>query len=109
MNEVNNYRKSLGLNMVVTNTQTCNFAWTRATEIAVNFTHDGFNNRLNSNTLPYNGFSKVTENLAKSTNYKDVVNTWIQSGVHSQNMRADTPFVCIQRYGDYYAYEGWKP
>jgi uncharacterized protein YkwD len=101
--KVNEYRKSLGLYEVKSDSNTCDFANKRAGEIVGNFNHDGFKN------LPYPSVSKVTENIAMEPSRDDVVNAWINSAPHAENMRADTPFVCIGNSGNYYAYEGWKP
>ena len=109
MNAINDYRRSQGLSEVRTDSNTCNFAKIRAQEITNGFNHDGFNNRISSKTLPYPGYQLVTENLARNSNYKNVVQSWINSPGHAENMRKDTPFVCVESSGDYYAYEGWKP
>ena len=103
LGKVNEYRRSLGLYEVKSDSNTCNFAKKRAQELTSNFNHDGFKN------LPYPSYSKVTENIAMNENKTDVVNQWISSAGHAENMRADTPFVCIENLGNYYAYEGWKP
>jgi|GEM_PF-1911988 len=109
MNAINDYRRSKGLSDVATNKETCDFAQVRAQEIANNFSHDGFLNRANSGALPYPSYSLATENIATTSNYKDVVNMWIASPSHAANMEKDTPYVCIGVFGNYYAYEGWKP
>lgn len=103
LGKVNEYRKSLGLYEVKSDSNTCDFANKRVSEISTNFNHDGFKN------LPYPSYSKVTENIAMNSDYKEVVNQWIASLGHAENMRADTPFVCIENSGNYYVYEGWKP
>jgi uncharacterized protein YkwD len=103
LGKVNEYRKSQGLSEVKSDSNTCDFAIKRAREISTDFTHDGFKN------LAYTSYSKVTENIAMNSDYKEVVNQWIASAGHAENMRADTPFVCIGNSGNYYAYEGWKP
>lgn len=103
LRKVNEYRKSLGLYEVASDSNTCEFAAKRAQEVSVNFNHDGFSN------FPYPKYSRVTENIAMDENYTDVVNQWINSSVHAEIMRQDTPYVCIQSVGNYYAYEGWKP
>lgn len=103
MNQINEYRKSQGLSSVSTDQATCDFAKKRAGELSSNFSHDGFK------PYPYASFSKVTENIAMNSNYKNVVPGWIASAGHAENMRADTPYVCVARNGNYYAYEGWKP
>jgi len=109
MQEINKYRTSAGLSQVQTNSETCNFAKIRAKEISTKFNHDGFNERIKNHTLPYATWSKITENLAMTSNYKNVIGMWINSAGHAANMRADTPFVCVAQYGNFYAYEGMKP
>lgn len=109
MNAINQYRRSKGLPQVTTDPYTCSFAAIRAREISTGFNHDGFTNRINSKTLPYPSYHLVTENLASTPNYQNVVNLWINSPGHAANMQKDTPFVCVENYGNYYAYEGWKP
>lgn len=103
LEEVNKYRQSQGLSQVQSDSNTCDFAKKRAEELSRNFNHDGFKN------LPYPSYSKVVENIAMNRDYRKVVNNWINSSGHAQNMREDTPFVCIESYQNFYAYEGWKP
>lgn len=109
MTAINDYRKSQGLSEVKTDSNTCDFAKTRAREISQNFNHDGFNNRIQNHTLPYPSYHTITENIAMNPNYKNVVAGWISSAGHAANMRADTPFVCVENAENYYVYEGWKP
>lgn len=109
MKAINEYRKSNGLSDVKISGETCAFAKTRANEIANNFDHDGFTSRVNSKTLPYSSYSEITENIAKTSNYKEVVDLWISSPGHAENMRKNTPFVCVEKEGNFYAYEGWRP
>jgi uncharacterized protein YkwD len=109
MGQINDYRKSLGLSTVQTSTETCNFAKIRAQEIATNFNHDGFTNRKNAGTLPYASWTSITENIAMTSDYKQVETMWQNSAGHAANMRANTPYVCVMQYGNYFAYEGMKP
>lgn len=109
INAINAYRKSQGLAAVQTDDVTCSFATIRAKEIATNFSHDGFNERVKNNTLLYKNYALITENIAETSNYKNVVDMWAASAPHAENMRADTPYVCIAQYDNYFAYEGWKP
>ncbi len=106
---VNEFRRSKGLSAAISNSETCSFAKIRAGEISKNFNHDGFTQRINSQTLPYPSYKVITENIAMNSNYKEVVNNWINSSLHAKNMLDDTPYVCIWQDGDYYAYEGWNP
>lgn len=109
MGEINNFRRSKGLGAVSTDSYTCNFAQTRAQEITTNFSHDGFNQRVSSKTLPYPPYHLIVENLARVGSYKDVVNLWINSSGHNANLSADVSFACVGDVDDFYAYEGWKP
>lgn len=109
MSEINKYRSEHGLGAVQTSAETCTFAAMRASEIVSNFSHDGFQSRIDSKTLPYTSWSSVTENIAMTTNYTEVVTMWANSPGHAENMRADTPFVCVRQSGNYYAYVGMKP
>lgn len=109
LNAINDYRKRYSLAPVQPDKYTCSFASTRAKEITTNFSHDGFSQRLNAKTLPYPGYSLITENIAMTSNYQNVVNMWINSPGHALNMRKDTPYVCVAYSGNYYAYGGWRP
>jgi uncharacterized protein YkwD len=109
MNAINNYRQSKGLSTISTNNLTCSFATVRAQEIANNFSHGGFQTRLSNHSLPYPNYSLVTENIAETSDYTKVVELWANSAGHAENMRANTPYVCVENYGNYYAYEGWSP
>lgn len=109
MEGINAYRKTFGLAEVKTDSYTCDFAKVRAREISTSFNHTGFRDRINSSTLPYPSYSQITENIAMNSNYRNVVPSWIASSGHAENIRKDTPFVCVEKYGNYYAYEGWKP
>lgn len=106
---INAYRQSKGLSAVATDQHTCAFARTRAGEIAGNFSHDGFTQRIQNKTIPYPSYSKITENIAQTKDPQKVVSLWINSPSHAKNMEADTPYVCVESSGTYYAYEGWKP
>ncbi len=108
LSQVNDYRKSQGLSPVVSNSDTCSFARLRAQEISADFSHAGFTNRVNNHTLPYS-YHEVTENIAMNSNSNDVVSEWIKSPGHAENMRKNTPYVCIEKYGEYYVYEGLRP
>jgi uncharacterized protein YkwD len=109
MAEINAYRVSRGLSEVKTDPYTCEFAKIRAKEISVSFNHNGFSQRIASGTLPYPGYSSIAENIAMNPDYKNVVDSWLDSSGHRANIEKDTPFVCVENEGNYYAYEGWKP
>jgi uncharacterized protein YkwD len=108
LNELNNYRTSLGLSPVKSTNETCAFALTRAKEINTTFSHSAFYTRVNNHTIPYTNWSRATENIAEAPDYKQVVDLWKKSPGHAKNMRDNTPYVCIVQYGNYYAYEGMR-
>jgi uncharacterized protein YkwD len=108
IDQINAYRQSLGLSSVKTNEQTCSFAKMRAQEIATDFSHTGFFARVKTNTLPYTSYALVTENIAEAPDYQTIIKLWKNSPEHAANMRSDTPYVCVEQYENYYAYEGLR-
>lgn len=108
MKQINAYRTSNNLSPVQVSEETCNFAKIRAQEIATNYSHDGFNARIENGTVPYEYWTKVTENIARAPSYKQVFSLWEHSPPHAANMRADTPYVCVIQNGKYFAYVGMK-
>lgn len=108
-NQVNNFRRSNGLPILDVNRTVCRFAHARAEEITGNFTHDGFQNRIKNNSLPYGTYSLVVENLAVESNSLSVVSRWITSIGHEKNMLQNIRFGCIGENGAYYAFEGYTP
>lgn len=104
--KVNEFRASKGLPPVTINPLTCQFAAIRAREAFGNFNHDGFYNRVKNYTLPYPKYRLITENLAWAPNNQDAVNMWINSPSHAANLLKNTKYACVEKYGDYYAYEG---
>lgn len=108
MQAINDYRTSKGLQNVVADKYTCGFASIRAKEIVGAFNHDGFRSRVDSKSLHYKSYRSVTENIAMTADYKKVVDMWIGSSGHAENMRKDTPFVCVAKHDSYFAYEGLR-
>lgn len=109
ISQINAYRASNGLSPVSSNNETCSFASIRAKEIASDFSHNGFTNRINNKSLPYSSYHDVTENIAMNSDSSQIVAMWINSPGHAENMRKDTPFVCVVQNGNYFVYEGWRP
>lgn len=107
--QINSYRKSKGLGFVRTDPVVCNFAKVRAQETSVNFSHSGFYNRISNKNLPYPRYHLVTENLAWTPGGQNPVDMWINSPTHEANLFKNTPFICVERHGDYVAFEGWRP
>ncbi len=109
LSQINNFRAGKGLAPLSSHSDVCFFANMRAQEIISNFNHDGFTNRINSNSLPYKSYSSVAENIAMNPNPNDVVSSWINSPGHNANMSKDVPYGCVVGVGNYYVFEAWKP
>jgi len=109
LGQINTYRSENGLGSVSMIDEVCNFASLRAQEINESFSHDKFIERINNNSFPYPSYSEVTENIAMADNEDIIVGLWRESPTHAENMRKNTPYVCVSRVGNYYAYEGWTP
>lgn len=109
LNQINDYRRGQGLSSATMNPYVCNFASLRAQEISQEFSHRAFQFRLDGKSFPYPSYSLVTENIAMAEDENVIVNLWINSPSHADNMRRDTPYICVVRHGSYYAYQGWKP
>lgn len=109
LTQVNNFRAGKGLAPLSAHSDVCFFANLRAQEIVTNFNHDGFSNRISSNSLPYKSYSSVAENIAMNPNSQNVVQSWINSSGHNANMSKDVPYGCVVGVGNYYVFEAWKP
>ena len=109
LSQINNFRVRNGVAPASKDSHTCSFASLRARELASTFDHSGFTNRRSSGSLPYPSWSNVTENIAMNQDHRDVINQWLNSPGHAQNMLADTPYICVGKHGNFYAMVGWKP
>lgn len=109
LDKINAYRATQGLSPASEESSVCNFASVRAGEIATEFNHSGFRSRIEGKALPYTSYSEVTENIAMTSNPDEVVTMWINSPTHAENMRKNTPYICVRSSGNYYAFEGWRP
>ncbi len=108
LDAINIYRSKNNLYAVKPSKETCDYAKVRAKEIITDFSHSGWEARVNNNTIPFD-YSMITENIAMTSDYTNVVRLWISSPGHAANMRSDTPYVCVAYSGNYYAYEGMRP
>lgn len=108
LSKINEYRRQNGLSDVASDAQTCSFASLRAGEISSNFSHDGFNSRISSGTLPYPDYSYVNENIAQNSDFTRVTSSWIASPPHAENMRQVLTYACVRHSGEYYVFEGWR-
>ncbi len=106
---VNVYRSASGVSALSLNGSVCGFAATRASEIASDFSHNGFISRRDSGSLPYSGYSNVVENIAMTGNGQSAIDMWKGSPTHNANLLADITHGCIVASGSYVVFEGWKP
>lgn len=102
LTDINNYRKSLGLNAFVTNDIVCNFAKKRAQELTVNFSHEGSN-------PPYPSYSNTAENIASANSKEEVLDLWKNSDGHNKNLLSNAKFACTANSGKFYTFESWTP
>ena len=109
ISKINDYRISSGLSPLREDPVSCSFANIRANEITSSFSHEGFSNRISSHSLPYKSYSTVVENIAQEPDHSSLVSLWVNSAPHAQNLKADISYGCVKEYGDYFAFEGWKP
>ena len=109
MQEINSYRISLGFTPFSTHPAVCDFAKLRALELTTNFSHEGFEQRFQNGSLPYESFSKVAENIANIATYSGVFELWKNSEGHNKNLLSESLFACVGNVGRYYAFESWKP
>lgn len=106
LSQINTFRKENGTAPIEANNTTCSFAQVRANEITTHFSHDGFEQRVTTHTLPYGNYALIVENIAMNPNESDVVSAWINSPGHRANLLANTTYGCVAQNGNYYAYEG---
>jgi len=109
LQQINAFRSGKGLSPLSANSETCFFANIRSQEIIASFNHDGFENRIDSNTLPYPSYSSVAENIAMNPDPNQVVPGWISSPGHNENLSKDVPYGCVVSNGEYYVFEAWRP
>ncbi len=109
LQDINNYRKGKGLPVLSASSVICSFAKVRAQEISTNFNHDGFQKRVDSKTLPYPSYSIINENIVMTSDFHQVITLWVNSPGHMANLSSNITYGCIGDYGNYYAFEGWKP
>lgn len=109
MNQINDFRSSKGLAPLSTDGYTCAFASLRAGEIVSGFNHDGFRSRIDASSLPYPSYSSVAENIAMNSDSNAVVQGWIDSPGHNENMSKNVAYGCVGVSGNYYVFEAWQP
>jgi uncharacterized protein YkwD len=109
MKQINDFRAGKGLPAFTTDGYTCSLAVARAGEITGNFSHDGFRSRIDNKTLPYPSFTGISENIAMNGDPNAVVQGWIDSPGHNENLSKSHAHACVGKSGNYYVFESWNP
>jgi len=109
MKQINDFRAGKGLGSFSTDGYTCSFAVTRAKEIESDFSHSGFRNRIDGKSLPYPSFTGISENIAMNSDPNAVVQGWIDSPGHNENLSNSHAHACVGKSGNNYAFESWNP
>lgn len=109
MKQINDFRSGKSLPAFTTDGYTCAFAVTRAAEIVDNFSHDGFRSRIDNKTLPYPSFTGISENIAMNSDPNAVVQGWIDSPGHNENLSKQHAHACVAKNGNYYVFLSWNP
>lgn len=109
LDHINSYRISMGYPPFATNSSVCDFAKLRALELTTNFDHEGFEERSQNGTLPYDNYSGISENIANTNTYSQVFELWKNSVGHNKNLLSDHTFACVGNVGNYYAFESLRP
>lgn len=98
---VNEYRKSLGLQILSKDAQICGYARKRSIEIKNNWSHEGFQSDSKKNVLYAQACpncSHLGENLAKDIKIEEfILEAWKKSPTHNDNLiEPDYNIGCIQ-------------
>lgn len=109
LDRINEYRLSLGFPPYATHDAVCAFAQVRVREISSDFSHNGFNSRMGSGTLPYPSFSYAAENIADVSSFEAALDIWKNSPTHNQNLLSDSPYACVAGIGRYFVLLIWTP
>lgn len=107
-NRINSYRQEQGLSPFLANETVCNFALVRVQELKSNFSHEGFRQRIDNNTLPYPDYSHIAENIADTDTPERAFELWRNSPGHNENMLYPSTFGCIGNIGRLYTLEIWE-
>lgn len=95
-NEIQSWRNDIGKPKYKNSDTLCEFASSRLNDVERNFSHEGF---LETNATKYRLNS--AENLAKDwPNEKAVLESFIRSPKHLENLIADYQYACVKTDGN---------
>lgn len=109
--QVNAYRTQFGLSSISEDSHSCDFAQKRSADIVTDFSHSGFN--LNNILTYYPTYRYAIENIAYGQQDNTIIQAWINSPSHAENMRSNVTYLCtrktISNGRNYYVMEGYRP
>lgn len=98
---VNNQRNNKSLKSLTWDQNLCSYANRRALEIATNFSHEGFY-KMSDEMYKNLSYNHIAENLAENIYMKkSIVDAWLESPTHRENIEGQYSHSCIQCKGTY--------
>ncbi len=95
LGEVNSYRKTQGKSELGSRDDLCTVTSERAVELQNDFSHAGFQNRLNNGSFNQLNYSGLAENIfAGTSDVMTIVEGWKNSSGHNENMLGDYVWGC---------------
>lgn len=93
-NEVNNWRIAEGKSAYTEDPMLCGMAALRSEEIISDFNHNGFIEHITQ--IRGDRFASIGENLSRGySNEKELLQAWLDSPKHRENLEADFTYSCI--------------
>ena len=94
---IQGYRVNNGLEPYIMSQKLCDIADIRLKETQIKFSHDGFDAKR---FCPSDCF--IGENLAEGyTDEQVLLNAWLESPTHAENLKRDFMFTCIRTVNGY--------
>lgn len=105
--EINAFRAENNVEPVQVKKEACDLAAIRAKEAETDWSHNGFENRIEE--LEATGYW-WSENLAGDLETKhEVVEAWKESETHREVLLSAMKYACVARYNNTWALEGMEP
>jgi len=109
---INEWRKENGYSEYQEHPFACLLAEERLPQVTKNWSHSGFLDSVSEiqTKFPETEDSVFGENLAQnSLNEKEILNKWLFSVPHRENLEYDAPYSCIATDGNYVVHIFYKP
>lgn len=96
---INNYRQEKNLSVLQEEPSLCDFAQKRVEQIAIDWSHDGFNRDSSDPQKVCPKCEGLGENLAKSYyTPEEVMQAWLESPTHRANLDYPFDLTCLKVY-----------